>query len=422
MLISLFFVSCVSPEPKNVKANEKAFAQEDTYILLALHAEQIKDYKSASKLFETLYNKSHKKEYLYRSLENDLVAKDSQKLINRVDALNATSASPDSKLTRLKVVALFELDRMHEAEVLSIALAKKTQKPDDYLLVSDVLIKSQKYDMALKYLDGAYIKEYNEKILDKMSIILYVNLNRKTEAIAYLETHTRMHGTSKLIGQRLIGFYSDANNVDGLLSIYLRVYKIDNNKKVAQKIIQIYSYKRDYLHLIDFLEESKSDDSALLELYSATKNYSKAYPLANELYEKTAKLDYLGQSAINEYQSLEAKDLNSSLSRIIDNLTIVVESENNPRYTNYLGYILIDHDVDVKKGMEYIREVLKLEPESGYYLDSLAWGYYKLNKCSKAKKLMNKIVKFEGGDDPEVLDHLEKINQCLKIKKGKNRK
>jgi predicted Zn-dependent protease len=418
LLFSLLLVSCASPEPQKRQANEKAFEAEDTYILYALYAEKSKEHSAASSLFNTLYEKSEKKEYLYRSLENDLLAKNSEQLITRIDAM-PEEFQDDVKLIRLKVVGLFELNRLAQAQKLSIALAKKTQEPNDYILVSDVLIKSQQYDLALRYLDSAYAKEYNEKILDKMSIILYVNLNRQKDAIAYLETHSRMHGSSKLITARLIGFYSDQNNIDGLLSTYKKLYAIDKDQEVAKKIIQIYTYKRDHLHLMDFLEKSRSDDKLLLQLYSSSLNYQKAYSLASELYEKTSNITYLGQSAIYEYESAKNKASQSLLKSVVGKLEKVAQTDKSPMYLNYLGYLLIDHKINVKKGMKYIKSVLKLEPESAYYLDSLAWGYYRLGECEKAKSIIDRVLQLEGGDNIEVIEHSKKINKCIKIKKGK---
>ena len=416
LLMSLLLASCASVQ--SIKPNEKAFEQEDTYVLFALRAEQVNDHNSASILFNTLYEKSLKKEYLYRSLENDLVAKENEKLIARVDQITKGSLA-DPQLIRFKVVALLELQRFQEAQILAVALVHQTQESDDYLLVSETYSKNKEYDIALKYLDSAYVKEYNEKILDQMSIILYVNLDRKKDAIAYLETHMRVHGSSKLICNRLLGIYSNENNIDGLLSTYMRLYSIDQDSEVAKKIIGIYTYKRDYIHLTDFLEASGSDDEVLLQLYSAAKNYKKAYPLADSLYKKTSDISYLGQSAIYEYESAKDKKSKKTLSSVIAKLTQVTNASSEPLYMNYLGYILIDHEVDIKKGIAYIQAVLKLQPESAYYLDSLAWGYFKLGECEKAKKLISKVVKLEGGDDPEVLLHVKDIDKYIKTKKGK---
>lgn len=410
IIVALFLISCSS---KLVSPNEKAFAAEDDYILFALRAEQVGNYKMASTLFEELYEKSSKKEYLYRSLESELEAKNYEKLIERVDAL-LEEEDFNAKLIRLKTLCYIALHNLDAALKLSVSLAAKTKKADDYLLASDVYVKRQEFDMAVKYLESAYAREYNEKILDKMSIVLYVNLGRKKDAIAELETHSRIFGCSQLICNRLIAFYSNDNNVNGLLSAYLRFYDTYKSEKIAKKIIQIYTYKRDYLGLMDFLERYHSDDTLLLQLYTSVKNYKKAYQLSDRLYDETSELDYLGQSAIYEYESAKDKKSKELLNHVVSKLTQVTESLKKPLYLNYLGYILIDHELDIKKGMDYIHTVLKYQPDSSFYLDSLAWGYYKLGNCQKAKKIMNRVVTLEGGDDPEVKAHVQKIEKCLK--------
>jgi Tfp pilus assembly protein PilF len=82
-----------------------------------------------------------------------------------------------------------------------------------------------------------------------------------------------------------------------------------------------------------------------------------------------------------------------------------------------LGYILIDHDVNIQEGMQYVQKALEKEPDSSYYLDSLAWGHYKLGECQEASEIMKKVVNLEGGDNAEVLLHIKAIEKCLKMKK-----
>ena len=71
--------------------------------------------------------------------------------------------------------------------------------------------------------------------------------------------------------------------------------------------------------------------------------------------------------------------------------------------------------MDIKKGIKLVKEALLKEPNSPFYLDSLAWGYYKIGKCKEAKKIMKKLVK--NSKEKEILMHWKKINECLK--KGK---
>ena len=424
LLLSIFFSSCsllqptVKQKEKSSLSNAKTFAAEDAYILYALRAEHIRDNKSAAKIYKILFDKSQKKEYLYRSLTNSIVVKDYQTLIDTVDKITQGSFD-DYKLVHFKIIALLEMQKVEEATELATTLVKHSELENDYILVSDIYAKQKEYDIALKYLEGAYLKNYDENVLDKMSIIMYVNLHKKKEAIAQLETHTLMHGCSALICGRLIGFYSNENNIDGILSIYLRLYKTNKNTEIAQKIVQIYAYKKEYIKMIDFLESSKTDDETLLELYSMTKNYNKAFLLADKLYKKSGDITFLGQSAIYEYESHYKNDDKKVLSSVVEKLEKVVQEDKNPLYKNYLGYVLIDHEIDVKKGMLYIQDVLKLQPDSGYYLDSLAWGYYKLNECTRAKTIMDRVVTLEGGNDPEVVQHVEKIKECIIKNKGK---
>ena len=255
-----------------------------------------------------------------------------------------------------------------------------------------------------------------------MAIILYVNLQRNKEAIAQLETHARMHGCSKMICTRLIGFYSNENNIDGLVSVYLRFYELEKSDDIAKKIVQIYAYKKEYIKLMTFLQKSGSDNELLLQVYINAKNYKSASKLANDLYLGTGDINYLGQSAIFEYESHKNRADKKMQDSVIKKLKEVVSIEKRPLYLNYLGYLLIDHSIDIKGGMGYIREALKIEPNSAFYLDSLAWGYYRLGNCKKAYKIISKVKKLDGGDDPEVLQHVKAIKKCKNKKVKDNKK
>ena len=420
LFVSTFILSaCVSTQetPKPVldashttKNNQKVFEEEDRYILFALRAEQIGEYDASSSIFNTLYEKSDKKEYFYRSLQNDLSAKKNQKIIDRVDAYEKPLVDPF--LMRIKIIALVEIDKLQDAEDLALKLAEKTQTVDDYILVAKIQLKEGKTQEAVEYLKRVYSDDYNEKIIDEISVITFVNLGKPKEAIKQLETHASVHGHSKLITLRLIRYYSTLNDIDGLLESYLKLYQIDKSEQVSQKIIQIYTYKKEKLKLIHFLEDSHSDDKSLLQLYVSEQNYEKAYKLSDKLYAQNGEVHYLGQSAIYEYESNIKKDEKATLKSVISKFKEVVAVNDDTLYLNYYGYVLIDHNIDVRQGIEYVKRALKTSPESVYYLDSLAWGYYRLKECKKAREVIEKVLTLEGGDDEEVLLHHKAIKKC----------
>jgi tetratricopeptide (TPR) repeat protein len=416
ILLTLIFSGCTNLSTPQVKSNKKVFEEEDIYIMFALRAEESGSYGVASDIFNKLYIKAQKEEYLYRSLNNALLNKQYQEVIEKIDEINKLKKG-NVGLTRLKIIALLGLQRFEEAKDISIELVLNSNDLDDYILVSEIYIKLKKYDLAIKYLESVYVKDYSEKILDRMAIVLYVNMNKKKDAIAQLETHSRIHGCSLIICRRLISFYSNDNNIDGLLSTYLRLYKINSEKGVADKIVQLYIYKKDYINLIDFLEVSNTHDEILLQMYINQKNYKKASPFAYKIYKSTGEIDFLGQSAIFEYE-MNPKD-KKVFQSVIKKLKKVIKTTENGLYLNYLGYILIDHDIDIKDGIKYVDMALKLEPTSAYYLDSKAWGYYKLGKCKKAKKIIDKVIKLDTSNNEEVMSHVKSIYKCIKKKDKK---
>jgi hypothetical protein len=399
----------------NQSPNMKAFENEDTYILYALYAEEKHQYAAAAGFYEYLYHYSGKNEYKYRELSNYSLAGDYLAMLERSQAYIEADDS-DPRLKRFEILALIALQRYDEAKAKALALVESTKSSEDYLLVSEVYVKEQHYDTAIKYLERAYTIEYDESILDQMAVILYLNLDRKADAIAHLESHSRLHGCSQMICSRLAGFYSQQNNIEGMLATYHRLYEMDPKKEIGEAIVKIYSYQKNYLKLLVFLEENRINDPALLQLYIEKKSYEKAAVLAQELYEEEGEITYLGQSAIFLYEAAEDKNNPILLDDVMKKLKKVVAQNESGLFLNYLGYLLIDHDLDIQQGIGYVNRALKIEPTSAFYLDSLAWGYYKKNQCSKADELMQKVTAQIGSDDEEVKSHIEAIDACLKKK------
>ncbi|MCD6173446.1 MAG: hypothetical protein J7J96_06605, partial [Sulfurimonas sp.] len=144
LALLIVFTGCVSPKPseenkKIENKNKKVFEQEDALIMFGLRAEQLRDYKSASIIFDNIYEKSNKVEYLYRSLQNLLVLKENEKVIEKID--EAVGNTLDNyPLIRLKIIALIQLEKVDEAQQLAINLVKVSKSADDYILVADIYL------------------------------------------------------------------------------------------------------------------------------------------------------------------------------------------------------------------------------------------------------------------------------------------
>ncbi len=76
-----------------------------------------------------------------------------------------------------------------------------------------------------------------------------------------------------------------------------------------------------------------------------------------------------------------------------------------PSVLNYLGYSWVDQNMHVEAAMELIRKAVKLDPDNGYYVDSLGWAYYRMGDYENAVKQLDRAVELRP-EDPVLNDHL----------------
>ena len=141
------------------------------------------------------------------------------------------------------------------------------------------------------------------------------------------------------------------------------------------------------------------------------KDYKNARVILKQLMDKKDDSYYYGVMAIIDFE--EAQDKESVIDNVIENFKIAIKDNDSSIFANYLGYLLIDYDIDINEGIKYVENALKQEPDNPAYLDSLAWGYYKLGKCNKALEIMNKIKQETLENEKEINEHLEHIRKCL---------
>ncbi|ATX81372.1 Tetratricopeptide repeat-containing protein [Mariprofundus ferrinatatus] len=75
---------------------------------------------------------------------------------------------------------------------------------------------------------------------------------------------------------------------------------------------------------------------------------------------------------------------------------------------NFLGYSYAVRGVQLNKAEMLIQQALGIKPDDGYYLDSLAWVYYKRGEYGKALETQQRAIK-QVEDDPVMHEHLGDI-------------
>jgi tetratricopeptide (TPR) repeat protein len=79
---------------------------------------------------------------------------------------------------------------------------------------------------------------------------------------------------------------------------------------------------------------------------------------------------------------------------------------------NFVGYTLTEQGRDLDRALILIKKALEIEPENGYFLDSLAWLYFKTQKLDKAWEAISRAVTIQG-QDPVIWDHYGDIASSL---------
>jgi len=412
-ILVFFLAGCSVKEATVIKVGEKSFANEDYMIVQALDNQQAGKNKIAIKLYKELYKKSKKISYLIEATKISFLSNDIQVTSDLLH--KALKEAPNNnELRRIEIGFLMKQKKYKQAVRSALALLKSEKSERNLKIVGTIYLQMKKYSLALKYFESAYSMDNNANALLNIVDIEYNYLNKKADAIALLETHIRMQSCERNTCFKLIEIYGKEKNIDGVISTYKKLYKRFNEDAYAKKVIELLMYIKDKNGAIKFLEQSGYNQEMLLDIYASSGDFKSAYKVAKKLYDNSEKLIYLGKMAIYEYELNKNKIDEKVLRSVAKKFEKVVNKLHDPLFYNYYGYLLIDHDIDVQKGIGLVNEALLREPNSPFYLDSLAWGYYKENRCEEAKKIMDKLIK--NSKEKELIMHSKKINKCVESK------
>lgn len=425
LCIALTFFACAQ-KPKSENLHPSAFAQEakvvrvnvdnnvtrfETYAIIAMDAYEREDFATAAAYFEKLYDLEPQKEYLIDAIKSASMVKDFARIRRLIEKGKGTFGD-DKFINRYLVAYYLDKGEIDKAAEVVKKLLQKNPGQKDYELAAVLAKLKGEIPKAESLLRKAYRLKHDPRILLQLSEIL-LKQNRLEEAIRLMETHVRIYGCDKALCGVLVKIYTQKQDLRALASLYKKLYATTKDPLYANALLELYSYEKNYDAAIAFLKKYHFDDEILLDIYTAKQDYKKAYRLAMALYQKRLDPRFLAKAAILEYESSPKKS-KKLLTDVIDKFEKSVYQLDDPLYYNYYAYLLIDHDIDVAKGIDLVKKALKKAPDSLYYIDTLAWGYYKEGRCDAAWKLMQP---YEKEEEPEIREHIEKIKQCLKEKK-----
>ena len=382
---------------------------EDELIIKALVYTESNPKEAAAawkKLFELTNNEKYLVEYFYaslayrdikdviRELKVVLSKKKSKELYELLGGLYSKDGNTDGVIEVIEDMSNKDIDSMYELAYLY------SLKGED--------------NKSLKIYKKIYQKEHSWKSLKGVISILYKQ-EKEAEASALLWKAIQKDKLPTEAYMVYAGFLNLKKDSNKAIYVFKKLYSTTKDKKYLKQLISLYLYKKDYDSLIELLEQTHYDDSLLYELYISKQESIKAFGLLDDLYEKTKNPKWIGEKAILTYEI--ANSYNAVDKRVIKAMSDLFEKAfklglNTPMYYNYYGYTLIDYDYEIKKGIEYVKKAVAIDSKNIFYLDSLAWGFYKLGKCAEAKKVASDMQKLGKIEEDDILEHIKKIENC----------
>jgi tetratricopeptide (TPR) repeat protein len=405
------------PQKENIRLFDKNHEQvsADRDFGQLFHAAALESwgkYRMAAQLYLQLYNKTKKRLFLRKAVvaladaqEHDRIIKILQKEISK--------GVKDAKLFSLLATAYFakeEFDKAIRAAKEALVLEKN---PLYYKFIGAVYAKKDQPKKALEYFKRAYAIDRSPSTLRAITYLLARSFGSPQKAIAQIETHIRLYGCDESLCHTLATLYQAQKDFDGLVLTYERLYEATKKEDYLKKLLTLSLAANSYDKAAKYAK-MLGDDELLLQILVAQKRFEDAETLALELYRRTKDPRFLAQSAIYLYEGAKKSQKRALAFEVARRLEKAIKEVDDPLFLNYLGYLYIDHGIDVSRGVELVKKALQKEPDSPYYLDSLAWGYYKLKRCKEAHRLIRKVYDEMGLKEEEVREHLEKIEQCQK--------
>jgi len=402
-----------------VSITPKKFDLEDQYIIYALEYENQKSYNNARDLYLKLYENTNSYEYLLKYVRLSFLLRDYSTVNNILSSKKLLKVKEEEQLLRMQALSLFRLKEYNKSLSISKKLVNSYNTDINHELIATIYLQLKEYDKAYSEFQTAYKMNKSLNTLLSLTNMQFYYLDEKDEAKDTLKKQIVLTNYSYGVCLQLLSFYEKDKENDKIVKLLEKMYfeyKIKNNKVSFNKtksLLARYLGKKDINKAIDFFEKHSDDNILLLDLYKRANKAEQSYDLLEKLYNQTNNLDYLAQMAIIEFEIAPDKDV--VLKSVISKFEKVLQSGlNNATYENYLAYLLIDNDLDVKKGIILVKKALKQEPKNIAFIDTLAWGEYKLKNCDQAYIQMKKVVDAAGLQDEEIKLHWEKIKECIK--------
>jgi tetratricopeptide (TPR) repeat protein len=274
-----------------------------------------------------------------------------------------------------------------------------------------LLLTQKAYEPALALLREA-VEESPDDVEAQLRIgLIYGELKDYVKAVEQIKLVLALRPQELRVRDHLAYLYEEMKDFDKAIAEYRTILKADER------------YSDAHLHLGYLLYRLKRNDEALphfQQVIALNPKMTEAYLLLGlTLLQALRQEEAVAVFREGLQRNPGSADLHFNLGTAYDKMgrfdELVHEMEEairlDPKHAdalNYLGYSYAERDMRLEEGVLLIQRALAVKPQNGYYLDSLAWAYYKMGRFQDALEEMKRAIAVVP-DDPVFLEHLGEI-------------
>ena len=401
-----------------------ASEQEDLQVLLGADKLANGAFEEARKIYQKLYEESKKSIYAKQiaiacAAGGDLSTAFQYALLYQ-NTSKDTKDLPTSKIIADNYIKSGEIKK-------AIALLESIKQQEESPLIDNILgtlyLNQKQFDKALGLLSQYYEFSKDEEALKKI-LAIYLSRNENQKVLDTLSSALRDSDCSEDLCSKAIEIFNQFGANKQADEIFKNQYQTKPTMQNAKYYLQVLINQKKFQEAEDIAKNFPFDRALLLDLFIAQNKFSDAAIQAKRIYEEKKDIRFLAWSAVYRYQTTKGLTL-EELKSIINDLSGAIvqirkqrqDNKENPNnedafFYNFLGYMLIEHDFDIKQGIALIKDALAIAPNSIAYVDSLAWGYFKLGDCTQAQNIFSTIPREMVKQDEELKKHFDLIKKC----------
>ena len=379
------------------------------------------------------------------------------------DALNRAVASnpPDADDLKRAMADDLDLAKQYDAAIKIYQQLAEADPKDagSYLRLSQIYRDKRDFAMAKQMSDKAKgidpdnleirfnevgILEAEGKLPDAIPVLKEILASTTRRTYNPAERGVRV----KLL-QQLAGMYIKIDQADSAVETFRQIIELqpDLEPRLTAEIVALYEQGKEYpkaeqeaeaalkkwpddrevrlAHATLNADMGKTDAAAaeVRKAFSDGKSDQEMYVALAQIYDKGRKFDEMAKaldSAEKLAQNQDDKDniwfiRGAMFEKMKKNDAAEAEFRKvlatNPDYApalNYLGYMLADRNTRLPEALQMINKALDQDPNSGAYLDSLGWVYFKMGRLAEAEENIRKALEFTPRD-ATVNDHMGDI-------------